>query len=213
MAEIRWYGHNCVRVRGKEAIILIDPVGKNTGYTMTKQTADIVLLTHQHAGHTNLAAIKPEFIVIDGPGEYEMHDVFVFGIRAYHDNENGALLGSTTMYTFQLEGMKFAHLGDLGHPLREAQLEMFEETDVLFAPAGGGPMLSASAMAEVVGQISPRLVIPIQYRTDSGDASREPVDGFCKQLGMEKPSPAEKLTLRAADLTDQMQLVLLSPDA
>src|SRR5215213_5267972 len=77
MAEFRWYGHNCFRIRGKDAVIMTDPVGKKTGFTLAKQTADIVTVSSPQPEHTNLDAVKPEFDTIDGPGEYEIHDVFV----------------------------------------------------------------------------------------------------------------------------------------
>src|SRR5690606_3429116 len=48
MAEIRWFGHNCFRIKSREATVLMDPVGKKTGYTPSKQTADIVTVSHEH---------------------------------------------------------------------------------------------------------------------------------------------------------------------
>ena len=47
MAEIRWFGHNCFRIRAREAIVLMDPVGKKTGYSPSKQTADIVTVARR----------------------------------------------------------------------------------------------------------------------------------------------------------------------
>src|SRR6476660_10468494 len=76
MAEIKWFGHNCFRIRAKEATVIIDPVDRVTGYAMPKQTADIVAISHEDKGHSNLNAIKPDLQVVNGPGEYEMHDVF-----------------------------------------------------------------------------------------------------------------------------------------
>ncbi|MFM8593755.1 MAG: MBL fold metallo-hydrolase, partial [Chloroflexota bacterium] len=40
MAEIRWLGHNCVRIRAKEATILADPLTNKFGFPVSKQTAD-----------------------------------------------------------------------------------------------------------------------------------------------------------------------------
>ena len=67
MAEFRWYGHNCFRIRGKDAVVMTDPVGKKTGFTLAKQTADIVTVSSPQPEHANLAAVKPEFDTIDGP--------------------------------------------------------------------------------------------------------------------------------------------------
>ena len=59
MAEFRWYGHNCFRIRGKDAVVMTDPVGKGTGFTLAKQTADIVTVSSPQPEHANLAAVKP----------------------------------------------------------------------------------------------------------------------------------------------------------
>lgn len=192
--------------------MIMDPVGRNTGYTMPRQAADIVTLSHEHPGHANLDAIKPEYRVVSGPGEYEISDVFITGIRSYHDREKGSEQGYNTMYLVELDGLTYGHLGDLGHPLRETEIEAFGSVDVLFAPAGGGPLLSPSEVAEVVGSISPRMVIPMQFQTRKGDKSRDDVAAFCRQLGSEPPEPVDKLAVKASDLTDQMHVVVLKPD-
>lgn len=211
MAEIRWFGHNCFRIRAREATVMMDPVGKNTGYAMTKQTADIVTISHDHPGHNNTAQVKPDFVVIDGPGEYELHGVFVFGTRTYHDNAKGAELGYNTIFSVTLDGIRFTHLGDLGHQLNDEQLEVIEDTDVLFVPAGGGPVLSPTEMAEVVGVISPKLVIPMQFRTELGDHSRGEVGEYARHLGIQLPEPVEKLVLKPGDLGEKIDIAVLIP--
>lgn len=213
MAEIRWLGHNCFRIRAREATVIMDPVGKNTGYTMSKQTADIVTISHQHPGHTNMAQVKPEFIVIDGPGEYEVHGVFIFGTRTYHDKVKGAEQGYNTVYSMTLDGIRFTHLGDLGHQLNDEQLEVIEDTDVLFVPVGGGPLLPPTEMAEVVGMISPKLVIPMQYKTAQGDHDRGDVESYAKHLGVTMPEAVDKLVLKTSDLPEKIEMAVLNPDS
>jgi L-ascorbate metabolism protein UlaG (beta-lactamase superfamily) len=212
MAEIRWFGHNCFRIRGKEAVVMTDPVGKNTGYSMTRQTADIVTISHDHAGHTNLNAVKPEFQVIQGPGEYEMHEVFVTGIRTYHDDKKGELRGYNTAYVIELEGIRFAHLGDLGHTLTETQAEELNNVDVMMVPVGGGTTLNAELAADLVSRLGPKSVIPMQFRTESGDSDLASVDAFIKLLGVPAPEAVEKLTIKASELTDTTQVFVLTPD-
>jgi len=213
MAEFRWYGHNCFRIKTREATLITDPVGRNTGYAMSKQTADIVTISHDHPGHANLAAVKPEYSVISGPGEYEMHDVFVTGIRTYHDAASGRELGYNTVYLIEAEGMNICHLGDLGHIPTSEQVEQMAQCDILLAPVGGGPLISASQAAEVVTQLEPKLVIPMQFSTPIGDSGRGALEPFVSALGMPAPEPVDKLTIRLSELSDVMQLVVLLPDS
>ncbi len=211
MAEIKWFGHGCFRVRGREATIVLDPVGKATGYTLPKQKADIVTVSHAHPGHNALDQIMEGYFLIDGPGEYEVSDVFITGVRTFHDNDGGKARGYNTVYLIELEEMRFCHLGDLGHPLTDAQIEGLHDIDVLLVPIGGGNALDAQGASEVIGQIGPRIVIPMHYRTASGDRELAELGQFCASLGVETPTPQEKLTLRKSDLPETIKVVLLEP--
>jgi L-ascorbate metabolism protein UlaG (beta-lactamase superfamily) len=212
MAEFRWFGHNCFRIKAREATVLTDPVGRNTGFAMPKQAVDIVTISHEHPGHNNLDAVRPEYQLVNGPGEYELHDVFITGIRTYHDDQNGKVLGHNTIYLIELEGILICHLGDLGHPLTEEQAEALSGCDVLLVPAGG-KNLDAGKAAEVVSQLEPKIVIPMQFATPIGDRELGTVDALSKQLGVELPQPEEKLVIRQSELGEAMRLVVLGPES
>ncbi|MGH2559119.1 MAG: MBL fold metallo-hydrolase [Thermomicrobiales bacterium] len=212
MAEFRWFGHNCFRIRAREATIITDPLDRVTGYALPKQTADIVTISHDHPGHANLNAIKPEYQLVRGPGEYEMHDVFITGIRTFHDQANGKERGFNTVYVIEVEGIVICHLGDLGHALTEEQSEAMSNADVLLIPAGGGDVIDATVAAEIVGQLEPKVVIPMQFATAFGDKKLEGLEPLSKALALEAPPPVDKLTLRHSDLGETMRLVVLSPE-
>ena len=210
MAEIRWLGHNGARIRAREATILCDPPAKATGYAVPKQTADIVTLSSDAPAVANLDAVKGDHQIVRGPGEYEMHDVFITGIRAYQGEPDAADRRHTTAYLIEIEGLRVCHLGNLGHALSAEQTEALADVDVLLIPAGGTPLPVAKA-AEVVSQLEPQIVIPLQFATAQGDRDRGALDAFCKELGVAVPDPEEKLSLRHADLPDPMRVVVLAP--
>jgi L-ascorbate metabolism protein UlaG (beta-lactamase superfamily) len=213
MAEFRWFGHNCFRIKAREATVLTDPVGRATGYVMPKQTADIVTFSHDHPGHANLDALRPDYQLVNGPGEYELHEVFITGIRTYHDDKKGKERGYNTVYLIELEGMVVCHLGDLGHALSEEQAEAMAGCDVLLVPAGGGSVIDVGRAVEVIGQLEPKIVIPMQFATPIGDTNLGTVDAFCKQLGVELPAAEDKLVIRQTDLGEAMRLVVLTPES
>jgi L-ascorbate metabolism protein UlaG (beta-lactamase superfamily) len=212
MAEIRWFGHNCIRIRAREATMLFDPVGRGVGYTLAKQTADIVLLSNDDPANANLDAVKPDYKMVRGPGEYEIHEVFITGIRTYRTDPAAPDRAHNTAYLFEVEGMRVCHLGDLGHVLSTEQAEALSDVDVLIVPAGGTPIAAAKA-AEVVGQLEPKVVIPVRYATAAGDRDLGPLDAFCKELGVAVPAPEDKLVLKPSDLTETMRLAALAPSA
>lgn len=210
MAEIKWYGHACFRLRSREATILTDPISRSMGYKVEKQRVDIVTISHDHPGHSNLGMATGEPKLVNGPGEYEMNEVFITGIRTYHDDQKGAEHGRNTAYLFELEELVICHLGDLGHALSEDQVESMSSVDVLIIPVGGGPVLDATRAVEVIAQLDPRIVIPMQFQTDVGDKDRDPLDRFLKEMGIQEVEPRDKLTVRRSDLGETTDVVVLT---
>jgi L-ascorbate metabolism protein UlaG (beta-lactamase superfamily) len=211
MAEITWLGHACFRIRGREAVVLMDPVSPDSGYDMGTQSADIVTVSHNHKNHAALDLVQPGFRAITGPGEYEIHEVFMSGVATYHDGEHGKRLGKNTVYLVEIDDLIFCHVGDLGHALTEEQTESLNSVDVLFVPVGGGPTLDASAAAELIGQIEPSVVIPMQYRTERGDVDRDPLEPFLKKFGIGEIEVKDRVNLKKSDLSETLEVVILRP--
>jgi L-ascorbate metabolism protein UlaG (beta-lactamase superfamily) len=213
MAEIKWFGHACFRLRAREATILMDPVPRSLGYRVDKQRADIVTLSHDHPGHNATEIISGDYKVVRGPGEYEMDEVFITGIRTYHDDNRGEERGRNTAYVFEVENMTICHLGDLGHSLTPEHVEALTSVDILIVPVGGGPVLDAARASEVVGQIEPKIVIPMQFQTNLGDKDRDGLDRFLKEMAVHDVTPVDKLTVRPSDLGETTEVVVLEPGA
>lgn len=213
MAEFRWFGHNSFRIRSREATILTDPVDRSTGYVMAKQFAEIVTISHDHTGHTNLNAVRPDYQVIDGPGEYEMDDVFITGIRTYHDNNSGSERGYNTVYLFEIEGLVVCHLGDIGHAPNAEQSEAMAQSDILLVPAGGGTVISQEQAADIVSMLEPKIVIPMQFATEIGDKDLAAIEPFARLIGVNLPEPVDKYVVKASELTEAMQLIILRPES
>src|SRR6516164_6385727 len=75
----------------------------------------------------------------------------VVGVASEHDPAAGSERGPNTIFVFTLDGLRIAHLGDLGQPaLRPEQVGAIGEIDVLFVPAGGGPTIGGEAAAGVI---------------------------------------------------------------
>ena len=75
--NIQYYGHSCFKLttkpagRGQEDVtVFIDPFGKVVGLRPPQGQANIVLVSHDHPDHNNVAALKGDPSIIDIPGEY-----------------------------------------------------------------------------------------------------------------------------------------------
>ncbi len=211
MAEIIWYGHACFEVRGRNVTVLMDPVPRSSGYDMGKPSADIVTVSHDHKGHTALENVQEGYRLINGPGEYEIQEVYINGIQTYHDTERGKKLGRNTVYVVEIEELVVCHLGDIGHVLTDQQAELISSVDVLLVPAGGGPTITPAQAAEVIAQIEPGIVIPMQFQTEQGDADRDPVDGFLREMAAAEHETLERLRVRKSDIGESAKVVVLEP--
>ena len=217
---ITWHGFSCFKIQTKnqdrEVTIVTDPFDSSGGIKMPRNmAADVVAISHKHAMHSNTADVaslngaKKPFI-IDIPGEYEVGGTFIYGIKSVHDEKEGKERGSNIVYRFETEGISVVHLGDLGRAISPEEKEKLENIYILMVPVGGGTTLSLKAMVEIVGELEPRIVIPMHYKLPEIKTPLEPVEKFLRELGVGKREAENKLKISKKDLPiDDMRVVVL----
>ncbi len=207
--EIDWFGHSCTRLRTREATVVNDPYEKTIGLSFPRPRADIVTISHNHAGHDYADGVRGEPKIVNSPGEYEISGVFLTGVQTYHDKRSGKDRGKNTAYVINIDGLNVCHLGDLGHVPTQAQAESFGNVDILLIPVGGGGALNASDATEVVSLFEPQIVIPIHYRVPDLAVKLDSVDKFIKEMGITAPEKVETLKVTKDSLPKETQVVLL----
>lgn len=210
---ISWYGQSCFRIETRKAVLAIDPFSKEIGLAPPRFAAELVLVTHSHPDHANTSAIAGGPRLIAGPGEYEAHGISVTGIPTFHDAERGRKRGLNTAYRVEADGLAVVHLGDFGEAsLREETAEAIGDVDVLLVPVGGTYTVGADAAARIVGQIEPKLVIPMHYRLPGLRVKLAAVEEFLKAAGATAAERLGKLAVKKKDLAEgQTRVVVLEP--
>jgi len=218
MAKIYWAGQSCFQIsvsnsRDHSADIVIDPYDEETGLKLPNLSADILLVTHDHHDHNNVKGIKGTPFLIDGPGEYEIKEVFIQGIPSFHDDKEGKEKGLNTIYVIEAEEIRFCHLGDLGQKqLTDEQLEKIDSVDVLMIPVGGDFTIDSASAQKIIGQIEPKIVIPMHYALPKSKAKLDSVEKFLKTMGKPSIAPQEKFVVKASTLPKEgMEIVVLQP--
>lgn len=214
--KITWAGQACFQIsvsssKDTLANIVIDPFG-DIGLKEPRFDADILLVSHGHEDHNNIKAIKGSPFVIDGPGEYEVKGVFIQGIDSWHDDSSGKERGKNTIYTMEVEDMKFCHLGDFGQKqLTDEQLEKIGNVDVLMIPVGGTYTIDSADAPKIIGQIEPKIVIPMHYDLPKLKYKLDDVGKFLKAMGKNAIEPQDKLTVKQSTLPKErdMEIVVL----
>ncbi len=161
MFEIEYLGGNALKISSKGAVIVID--GKRSVFG----GKDVVVSGGVSLGtEARTMATSTDFkLSVSGPGEYEVGDVMIKGIAAkqHLDDPTGPERDST-MYSLMLGGERLAVLGNIWGELSDKQLEALGVVDILVLPVGGhGYTLDADEAIKLIGQIDPKLVIPVHY--------------------------------------------------
>ena len=217
--ELSWYGRTCIRLRGRDAVVVHDAYQSIVGPTGRGITADIATFSHpddaplskargklSRDGLTVLPGSLDDSFVLDGPGEYEVKDVLLTGVRTYRDDAKGRERGHNVAFVSLLDGVYTIHLGDVGHLLTEEKLADIGRVDVACIPIGGS--LSAIRAAELIAQLDPRIVVPMPVCEDEA-ACEEALAKFVHEMGGAASAPQSKLTITVSSLPSETTTVRL----
>jgi L-ascorbate metabolism protein UlaG (beta-lactamase superfamily) len=222
--EISWFGGTCVRLKGREGVVVTDPFRSVAGPTGRGLAADIISFSHADdaevadRGSRSMAAVTSRHLgiavptslesayVLDSPGEYEVHEVMVAGVRTFRDAVRGATRGLGTTFVFELDGLFVAHLGEIGHVLDADTLREVGHVDVVCL--GVGPHLSAAHAAEIVTQLDATLAVPLPV--NDAAASRDgDLDRFLREMSVTDPQPVPKLNVTISSLPAETTVVVM----
>ncbi len=164
--RITWIGHACFFIEAPEGRIVTDPFAEEMPYAFPKLEADLVTVSHDHFDHNAADRVGGAPLVVRAIGTFEISGISFEGIPGFHDDEGGAARGENILYAFTLDGMRIAHLGDLGALLSDEQQAALSGVEILFIPVGGNYTIDAKQAASIIGDLpSARLVIPMHFKT------------------------------------------------
>jgi L-ascorbate metabolism protein UlaG (beta-lactamase superfamily) len=207
--EIDWFGHACFRLRGREGTVITDPYSKEIGLSFPRPRGDIVTISHAHPGHSSANGVKGDPKVIDGPGEYEIKNIFVTGVPTAHDKKGGKDRGTNTVYVFDIDGLTICHLGDLGHVPTQPQAEAFGNVNVLLVPVGGVSTIGAADAAEIVAMLEPQIVIPMHFQHPDLKFKLDAATKFFREMGIKALAEVPSFKVTKDSLPESTQVVLL----
>jgi L-ascorbate metabolism protein UlaG (beta-lactamase superfamily) len=179
--RIRWHGHACFEIAGSTVVVTDPHDGKSLGIPAPDVRADIVLVSHQHTDHNCDEVVRgDDCTVIKDPLMTFEKGVRVEGIEASHDDHGGAKRGAVTLFKFDMDGVKFCHLGDLGHIPDDDQTARIDDVDFLFVPVGDVYTVGPVAAKKIIDKVRPKVAIPMHYRVPGLSLSIKPVGEFTR---------------------------------
>ena len=209
--DLQFYGANCITLTtagNKGVRVVIDDNLATLGGKAVLRAGDIALYT------SSLTHAKPEVstrLTIDHGGEYEVSDISVYGIPARaHIDEAGKM--TSTMYKIISKELSIFVPGHIFPDLTDAQLESIGMVDVMCLPVGGnGYTLDPVGALKIIKKIEPKIIIPTHYDDSSlqFEVPQQTLAQVITALSMEPKETVSKLKLKASELPETAELVLL----
>jgi L-ascorbate metabolism protein UlaG (beta-lactamase superfamily) len=162
--KITYYGQSLFVIESQDGTkIGIDPYSRFTKTDLPNLTADIVLITHNHPDHSNISLFKGDPAVIKSPGITKINGIEIEGILSYHDNLKGFLRGKNIVFKFEIDGIVFAHLGDIGQMPSYELINKLLNVNVLMIPVGGKFTIDYKKAYEIINEFDSKIIIPMHY--------------------------------------------------
>jgi len=183
--KIRWFGHACFLLTSSEGVrVLTDPFDDQVGYELPAVEADIVTTSHDHFDHNYTQIVKGTFLHVNKPGETQKDGIRIFGVMTYHDKDQGSKRGENVVYTFDIDGLRICHFGDIGHVPSAQQIAEIGDIDVALLPVGGIFTVDATEAYEIVKLLKPKVTIPMHYKTPYLKFGLDDVNSFLSKAGV-----------------------------
>ena len=190
--KLKWYGQASFLITAEDGTMIVtDPYTPETsGYSPVKEEADIVIRSSDNNSFHCRADLVPGHPIVitaldlargakqqteKGITFYAIESMEALNHRDHNPESNG-------MYCFNVDGVSIGHMGDVGNPLNEAQIDFFKGVDVLLALAGGHPTIELDDLMTVIDRVQPKLVVPMHFRHTQPQAAPHPLDRRFPQL-------------------------------
>ena len=207
--DLTWLGGAATRMRTRNAAVVMDPYDKSEGGTLGRPDAHIITVSHDDPLRNGVSQVAPaegDPMILNGPGEYEIRGVIVEGVRSSLRGEGDPLALRSTLWLYEAEEIRVAHLGGMGVAPTGAAMDVLSAADVVFVPIGLADTLQGADAAKAVRAMGPSIVIPIGYDPNDETALKAFVSAMAAT-----PEPAvSRFTVNKRDITDdKKRLVLL----
>ncbi|MGC9072451.1 MAG: MBL fold metallo-hydrolase [Acidilobus sp.] len=210
---VRWCGHSYFVVEALGHTIALDPHdGDSLNLPRCGVQADLVLVTHDHYDHNavEVASGPGAAVVRWREGAVNVGWAVVRGVRLSHDERGGALFGHVVAYVVEVEGLRLAHLGDVGEPSSSAA--RVGKVDVVIVPAGDVTTVSQGEAIRWAEALGARLVIPAHYWVPGSNVPLDPLDAFLAAWRGRVLRPGlSYIEVKGSDMPTEQTLVILEP--
>lgn len=190
---LTYYGGQFVKVQAGDTIVAVNPISKSSKLKTTKFGADVALTSlniDECNGIDEVTFGDKVPFVVQGPGEYEVSDIFIKGFASKFSSDKKEKIN--TIYSVLFDNINLCFLGLLkSEEISEEAIESLTDIDILFVPLGENT-ISPSKAYKLAVSLVPKMIIPL--------GEEEYIKQFLKEAGSGPKERLDKLTLKRKDL-------------
>ncbi len=214
--KIKYLGHAAFELAtAGGARIVFDPYTAGAfgtlDYGAIEGKYDVAVTSHDHADHTSKEVLARSKNKVTQAGKATFGGIVVESIATFHDESKGSKRGANLVSIVECEGLRVAHLGDLGHAITAEECPGLVGVDVMMIPVGGHFTIDAAEAASIVKTFSPKIVIPMHYKTPKADFPIRPVEDFTKLMERVEKAGASEIEIKKEKLPAKTTVVVLDP--
>jgi L-ascorbate metabolism protein UlaG (beta-lactamase superfamily) len=212
---IKWYGHAAFKITTDTGVrVIIDPYqsgafGGALSYGKITEEADIVLTSHDHDDHNYTNDIKGIYKHFNREGTYQENGLTIDAFPCYHDPSKGQDRGNNLIFLIDADGLRLAHMGDLGHTLAQDTANKIGRVDIVLLPVGGFYTIDADEAGKVMQAINPRVTIPMHYKTPKCDFPIASVDIFVAGRKGVKMANTYEIEIKKDSLPKEPEVIVM----
>jgi L-ascorbate metabolism protein UlaG (beta-lactamase superfamily) len=166
--RITFVGHASFLI---ETPLNVKAVTDYNDYVRASVVPDVATMNKAHSTHFSrnpepgITHLLPGWNPAGGKAD---HDVTLLDMRIRNVSTNIRGYGGTehdgnSIFIFEHGDLCVVHLGHLHHTLEPSHIRAIGRADIVLAPVDSGFTIDIDGMMEVLGQLSPRVVIPMHF--------------------------------------------------
>jgi len=197
---ITYLGKQFFKIQKGDLTLALNPISKDSEYKekFSSFGANLALITINHPyfnGQETVSHGETKPLVINGPGDYEVKNIFIKGILNKIIIDKKEFIN--TIYLLSIDKINICFLGLINDPkLPDKIRQLINAPDILFIPIGGGNVLSPSEAYKLSLSFNSKIIIPMDYDKNS-------LNTFLKEGGREKIQTINKLNIKKKDIEDK----------
>ena len=170
--KITYVGHATFTIESPQGVIAATDYND---YVRPLAPPTIATMNHAHSTHYTHRPDQAIKHVLRGwsregkPPSYDVQerDMRVRNVPTNIRDGGATEFSGNSIFIFEVAGLCIAHLGHLHHTLTPDHLKALGQVDIVFAAVDGSWTLDHAGIIEVIGQLQPKIVVPMHYFGES----------------------------------------------